>query len=174
MSVVGIRFLGGGALGPPGPAPGAAADQLTSWIPQAWVACQGQTLGGARSEGTPTLRGRRRGRRETRWRRHCRDGNMLTGPRQKAGWPALRRKRCGWARHVRGSQAEGGEDLPDDLWLSDVGDDPHGPVTARTDGGIELVHLLDEASPGALRRRGRDLTEFIVRVLQDNQPTKCR
>ncbi len=41
---------------PAPPRPGrAAVDQLTSWIPQAWAACQGRILGGSRLSDTHPL-----------------------------------------------------------------------------------------------------------------------
>jgi hypothetical protein len=39
------------------------------------------------------------------------------------------------------------EDVPDDRWVFDIADDPHGPLTFRTDQGVDFVDLLNKPRP---------------------------
>jgi len=39
------------------------------------------------------------------------------------------------------------EDVPDNRWVFDAADDPHGAHALRTDQGIDLVDLLDQTCP---------------------------
>lgn len=58
---------------------------------------------------------------------------------------------------VGGPRPEVGQDLRDHLGLLDECDDPHGSATEGTHQRVHLVHLFDEASPGAFRRGGGDV-----------------
>ncbi len=70
--------------------------------------------------------------------------------------------RCyGWALGWGGPEPEMGRDLLDDVGLLDERDEPHGSVTARALEGIDLVHLLDAARPGAFRGGGGQFGEAL-------------
>jgi len=62
------------------------------------------------------------------------------------------------------------EDLVDDLWLGDDGQNPHVRTTPRTDQGIGFVHQLDETSPGPpprLALGGRESVNLVVLYVRD-------
>jgi hypothetical protein len=48
-------------------------------------------------------------------------------------------------------------DLPDDRWALDHGDDLHRAPAVRTQERVQIVHLLDEAGPGAVDLQGRPM-----------------